>query len=145
MKFVLASRNAVTITEMNILTTPTPTTSETVTIAVTEIMGHNLCIANVDGQKVCEAIAGALRSGKRVIVSFKDGEDITSAFLADAIGHLYALFPEDFLEANLRAIDMEPDDAADLLDTIEDVKEYLQDPKAWEAAARATFGDDYYE
>ena len=130
---------------MNILTTPTPRTSDTVTIAVTKVVGHNLCIASQDGEKVCEAIAAALRSGKKVIVSFKDGEDITSAFLADAIGHLYALFPEEFLAENLMAIDLEPDDAADLVDTIEDVKEYLSDPKVWKAAARATFGDDYYE
>ena len=130
---------------MNIFKTPTPTTSDTVTIAVTEVIGHNLCIASQDGEKVCEAIAAALRSGKKVIVSFKDGEDITSAFLADAIGHLYALFPEEFLAENLMAIDLEPDDAADLVDTIEDVKEYLSDPEAWKAAARATFGEDYYE
>ncbi len=128
---------------MNILTTPTPTTSGTVTISVTEIMGHNLCIASEDGQKVCEAIAGALRSGKKVIVSFKDGEDITSAFLADAIGHLYGLFPEDFLEANLRAIDMEPDDAADLTYTVRWVKKYLKDPERFIAAARDAFGEDY--
>ena len=130
---------------MNILATPSPTTSATVTIAVTEVIGHNLCIASQDGEKVCEAIAAALRSGKKAIVSFKDGEDITPAFLADAIGHLYALFPEEFLEENLRAIDLEPEDAEDLVDTIEDVKEYLSDPEAWKAAARATFGEDYYE
>ncbi|NER36169.1 MAG: STAS-like domain-containing protein [Oscillatoria sp. SIO1A7] len=137
---------------MNILATPSPTTSATVTIAVTEVIGHNLCIASQDGEYALRS-RSALRSGKKAIVSFKDGEDITPAFLADAIllrrrfanGHLYALFPEEFLEENLRAIDLEPEDAEELVDTIEDVKEYLSDPEAWKAAARATFGENYYE
>ncbi len=62
-----------------------PQTESEVTIAVTEVIGDTVCIASLDGQKVFERIAAALKEGKKVTVSFKDAEDITPAFLADAV------------------------------------------------------------
>lgn len=130
---------------MNFLTSLPPQTDNTVTINVTEVIGDTLCIASEDGQKVYAQIAAALQEGKQVIVSFKNGEDITSAFLADAIGHLYAEFPEEKIESLVNVTDMEPDDAADLQYTIEDIKNYLEDPERWEAAAREAFGDFFFD
>ena len=100
---------------MNILTAPPATNnSETVTIRIAEVIGDNLFIACEDGEKVRDRIAETLQSGKKAIVSFKDGQDVTSAFLADAIARLYATFPEELLESSVSIVDIEPLDAADL-------------------------------
>ncbi|MBC6481729.1 MAG: STAS-like domain-containing protein [Hormoscilla sp. GM7CHS1pb] len=130
---------------MNILAAPQTQTENAVRIVVTEAIGDNLSISCVDGQKVYDQIAAAFHAGKNAIVSFKDAEDITSAFLAEAIGHLYAEFPEEQIESSLRVVDMEEIDADDLKYTIEEVKDYLKDPERWKAAARETFGEYYDE
>ncbi|HEY9848178.1 MAG TPA: STAS-like domain-containing protein [Leptolyngbyaceae cyanobacterium] len=116
-----------------------------VKIVVAEVIGDNLCIASEDGRKVYEKIANAFKEGKKAIVSFQDAEDVTSAFLAEAIGHLYAEFPEQQIASCLNVVDIEPDDAADLEDTIFWVKKYLEDPEKWEAAAREAFGEYYFD
>lgn len=128
---------------MNFLTSLPLTAEDTIEIVVTEVIGHNLCIASEDGEKVCDRIAAAFNSGKKVMLSFRDAQEVTSAFLADAIGHLYAVFPEEKIEENLSVVDIEPRDAADLKSTIHWVKEYLKDPQRFKAAAQEAFGDDY--
>ncbi|MFB2974511.1 STAS-like domain-containing protein [Aerosakkonema sp. BLCC-F183] len=142
-KIIVEVNQAILI--MNYLTSDHPQTENTFKIVVTEVIGDNLCIASEDGQKVYDRIAAAFKEGKKVIVSFQDAEDITSAFLADAIGNLYGEFPEEQIESSLSVIDMQPDDAADLECTIESVKEYLKDPERWKAAAREAFGDYYFD
>ncbi len=126
-----------------------------VKIVVAEVIGDNLCIASEDGRKVYEKIANAFKEGKKAIVSFQDAEDVTSIkspkiiqvspFLAEAIGHLYAEFPEQQIASCLNVVDIEPDDAADLEDTIFWVKKYLEDPEKWEAAAKEAFGEYYFD
>ena len=82
---------------MTSLMTSNPPVENAVTLFITDIIGDNLCIGSEEGQRVCEAISVAFRDGKKVILSFKDGEDVTTAFLAEAIAHLYAIFPEEHL------------------------------------------------
>lgn len=130
---------------MNVLTSIPAVTPDTETIYATEVMGHNLCIAVEDAEKVRDRIIAALSEGKKVIVSFKDGIDFTSAYLGEAIGRLYSIFPEKLVEESVSVIDMEPVEAEHLLDTIEEVKEYLKNPERWDAAALATFGEDYFD
>ncbi|OCQ93327.1 hypothetical protein BCD67_03540 [Oscillatoriales cyanobacterium USR001] len=128
---------------MSFLTSLPPTAEDTMAIVVTEVIGHNLCIASEDGEKVCDRITAAFNSGKKVMLSFRDTQEVTSAFLADAIGHLYALFPDEQIEENLTVVDIEPRDAADLKSTIHWVKEYLKDPQRFKSAAQEAFGEDY--
>ncbi len=111
-------------------------------LSVTDIIGHNLLIASQDGRKVYEKIAAAFKEGRPVILSFKDGEDLTGAFLSDAIGHLYAKFPEVKVESSLSIVDFNPDDAEYLEDVIYWVKDSLKDPKGLKEAARQAFGED---
>ena len=128
---------------MNSLTSSHPQTENAVMIIVTEVLGDTLCIASEDGQKVYEQIAAAFKEGKNVIVSFQNGEDITSAFLSEAIAQLYATFPQKQIEASLRVVDIEPDDEANLGYVIRDMKEDLKDPQRFREAAREAFGEDY--
>ena len=130
---------------MNVLTSIPVVTPDTETIYATEVMGHNLCIAVEDAEKVRDRIAAVLKEGKKVIVSFKDGEDFTSAYLAEAIGRLYSFFPEELVEESVSVTDIEPVEREHLEYTLEEVKEYLKDPERWDAAALATFGEDYFD
>lgn len=130
---------------MSLLTSCECQSGNKVKIVVAEVIGDTLCIASEDGRKVYDKIANAFKEGKKVIVSFQDAEDITSAFLAAAIGHLYAEFPEQQIASCLNVVDIKPDDAADLEDTIYWVKKYLEDPEKWEAAAREAFGEYYFD
>lgn len=130
---------------MNFLTVPPTNCENTVTIVVTEVIGDNLCIACEDAEKVYEKIAAAFREGKKAIVSFKNCEDITSAFLADAIGQLYHNFSEQKILSSLNIIDMQPIDQADLEATIYWTKQYLKDPKRYMIAIRESFGENFYE
>ena len=111
---------------------------------VAEAIGDTICIASEDGQKVYDRIAAAFHAGKKAIGSFKDAEDITSAFLAEAIAQLYHVFPEEQVASSLKVVDRSEIDAIDLEDAIYWVKEYIKDPQRFEAAAREAFGG-YYE
>ncbi|MBC6475592.1 MAG: STAS-like domain-containing protein [Hormoscilla sp. GM102CHS1] len=130
---------------MNILTAPQTKTENAVEIVVTEEIGDTICIASEDGQKVYDRIAAAFQVGKKVIVSFKDAEDITTAFLAEAIAQLYHVFPEEQVESSLRVVDMEEIDAIDLEDAIYWTKEYIKDPERYIAAAKEAFGDYFFD
>ncbi|MBD2776319.1 STAS-like domain-containing protein [Iningainema tapete] len=128
---------------MNSLTSTPNQTENTVTIVVTDVIGDTLCIACEDGQKVYEQVAVALRKGKSVVLSFKNGEDLTPAFLNLAIGQLYHWFPEEQIEASLRVIDIQPDDADMMEDVIRDTKKYLEDPQRFTYATLEVLGADY--
>ncbi|AKG24231.1 STAS-like domain-containing protein [Calothrix sp. 336/3] len=120
-----------------------PLTAKTTTIFVTEVTGDNLCIMCECGKKLYEHIAIAFNAGDNVILSFKDAEDLTSAFLAEAFYQLYAHFPAETIETSLQIVDIHPDDAMDINYVIRDVKEYLQNPLLFQNAICAVMGDDY--
>jgi len=126
---------------MNILTAPHTQTENAVTLVVTEAIGDTICIASEDGRKVYDRIAAAFQAGKNAIVSFKDAEDITTTLVAEAIGQLYHVFPEEQVESSLRVVDIEEIDAIDLEDAIYWTKEYIKYSERYIAAAKEAFGD----
>ena len=125
------------------LATTKTTVENAIKIMVVEIVGDNLCIASGDGQKVYEEIAVALRKGKNVILSFKNAEDITPAFLSRAIAQLYLTLPEEQIESCLSIVELEPEDEEFLEYVIRDAKEYLENPQRFAYATLETLGADY--
>ena len=115
----------------------------TVTIFVTEVIEDKLCIMCKYGKKLYEHIAAAFKSGKHVILSFKDAEDITPAFLSETFSSLYANFLPEKIESSLSIIDISPEDAADLESVIKDVQEYLENPQRFTNAIKQSLGKDY--
>ena len=116
--------------------------TDELTIRVYEIVGTPLCVASDDGQKVHDQIAGALRNGRRVIISFHNVESLTSAFLNAAIGQLYGSFKEENIREQVCVEDMESDDLALLKRVVETAKEYFRDPKRFKDATSEVLGDD---
>jgi phage-related protein len=119
-----------------------PQVETPVTISVTEVIGDTLCIESADGQKVFERIAAALKEGKKVILSFKNAEDLTWPFLSDAIGQLYAHFPEGQIKYSLSFADISPEDLEFIEDVVYWKKEYLNNPDRFQEATREFLGDD---
>ena len=116
--------------------------SDPITLYIYEIVGSSLCISSEDGQKVFEQIATALRDGQKILLSFRNVESLTSAFLNAAIGQLYGQFPEEQIRDNLSVGDIERDDLALLKRVIDTAKVYFQTPDAFEAARQEVLGDD---
>lgn len=114
--------------------------SQTITLSVFEIVGSPLCVASDDGQKVYERIAGALKEGRSVVVSFLNVTSLTSAFLNAAIGQLYDSFKEDEIRAKLKVQDMQPDDLALLKRVVDTAKAYFKDPKRFKEATKEMLG-----
>ena len=115
----------------------------TVTIFVTEVIEDKFCIVCHYGHKLYEHIAVAFNNGKNVILSFKDAEDITPAFLSETFGSLYANFSQQQIDSSLSIIDIEPEDAKDLKSVIAEVKEYLENPQRFKNAIEESLGKDY--
>ncbi|MHB8119048.1 MAG: STAS-like domain-containing protein [Methanothrix sp.] len=111
-------------------------------IRLTEIVGSDLCIASEDGQKVHDAIKKALQEEKDVRISFKNVDDLTSAFLNSAIGQLYSEFSEDELKASLAVSDASPEDLLLLKRVIQRAKEFFMDKERFEVATRELLGED---
>jgi STAS-like domain of unknown function (DUF4325) len=118
-------------------------TGNLVTIYVTEVIGDKFCIMCGSGKLLYEHIARAFYEGKKVVISFRDCEDITSAFLAELFSQLYGNFPAAQIEDSLCVVDMEPEDAEDLKYIIQDVKEFLNYPQRFRNAIVSVLGEDY--
>ena len=120
---------------MSSLATDTKT-ENTVKMVVTEIIGSHLCITIANAQKVNQKIAAAFKEGKKVILSFKDAEDLTWGFLSDSIGQLYLDFPEEKIKDALSFVDITDDDREFIEDVIYWKKEFFKDPERYKEAAR---------
>ncbi|NJL09305.1 MAG: STAS-like domain-containing protein [Calothrix sp. SM1_7_51] len=128
---------------MSSLTSSLSQIDNLVTIFVTEVIGDNLCIMCGSGKRLYQNIAVAFDEGKKVTLSFRDCEDITSAFLAELFSQLYENFYAEQIETCLTVVDLEPDDAEDLQYIIKDVKELLQYPQRFRNAIVSVMGEDY--
>jgi hypothetical protein len=116
--------------------------SDELILSVYEVVGSPLCVASGDGQKVFERAAGAMKGGKRVVLTFKNVTSMTSAFLNAAIGQLYGVFKEEDIRALLKVQDMEKEDLALLKRVVDAAKEYFKDPKRLASAVKSALGDD---
>jgi STAS-like domain of unknown function (DUF4325) len=130
------------VSKMNRFISSPTYNDNTILICVTDVLGDNYCVVCEDGKRVYEHVAKALKAGKKVCLSFQGGEDITSAFLAEAFSRLYTNFSEEQIETNLSLTGINSDDAADIECVIEDVKDYLKNPQRFKDAIAAVMGED---
>ena len=115
--------------------------STPITVNVFEIVGTPLCVASTDGQKVYEEIKRAFNDGKRVELSFRNVDSLTSAFLNAAIGQLYKEHTPEQIRENLKVVDAEQDDLALLKRVVDTAKEYFKNPRVFKQAGRDVFGE----
>ena len=79
-------------------------------VSVKEIVGHKICVASADGDRVFKVIDAFISGGKGVELSFKNVEILTSAFLNSAIGSLYWKYSKKRIDAFLKIVDTDSAD-----------------------------------
>ena len=112
---------------------------------ISSIVGGGLCVAASDGQKVFAEIEDAIRSGKKVCLSFQGVEDLTSAFLNCAVGQLYGKYSEQEIRAKLSINEnsVAPEDLRLLKRLTDRAKDFFKNPDRFKVAAKNALGDDY--
>jgi len=111
-------------------------------INIVSIIKNNVCVAPEDGEKVFEVISKALQEGKKVEISFKGIEDLTSLFLNIAIGKLYGKFKDEVLRENLSVVDASFQDLDTLKRSVERAKEFQKNPERFRSATEEILGED---
>ncbi|MGC9327331.1 MAG: STAS-like domain-containing protein [Candidatus Hinthialibacter sp.] len=110
--------------------------TDVIQINVYEIVGSEFCVASDDGQKVYDQISKILQNHKKVILSFRHVQSLTSAFLNSAIGQLYGRFSEDEIKKNLSVKDMDNDDLYLLKRVVDTAKDFFKDPQKFKDAVQ---------
>lgn len=105
------------------------------TISVFEAVGGGLCVASGDGEKVykrlSKALTKALEDGHQVVISFRNVELLTSAFLNSAIGQLYGQYSEADIRRALQVKDLQEEDIRLLKRVVENAKFYYENPQRY--------------
>ena len=115
---------------------------DSISLSVFEIVGSPLCVASDDGQMVFDRIFAAIKENRDTVVSFRNVNSLTSAFLNAAIGQLYGSLSEEKIREKLRVADMDADDMALLKRVVDTSKNYFQNPLVHKAAMEEMLGGD---
>ena len=102
---------------------------EEVTIRVYNVIGGSLCSDPDDGEKVYALVEKVLKENKKVVLSFKNIELVTTAFLNVAVGQLYRNYDKTFIEAHLSTTELDEIDTARLQDVKDTAKLFYEDPE----------------
>jgi hypothetical protein len=115
----------------------------TICIRAAELANNRLCVSDETGILLHQAIVDALHNGKRVLVSFKNITEISSAFFESAFGRLYLIgFTEEEIKRRVIISDLSEDDRFILDMVIDRVRDFLKDPVRFETIMNEVLGED---
>lgn len=114
---------------MNFLTSAPPKNTDTVTIAIYDVLVDSGSLAEYQGHKIYLQIVEAFEQGKSVILSFKHMAPLTWSFVTASLGHLSASFTEEQIETQLSLVDIPPEEVAFIQKVIQTRKEYRENPE----------------
>lgn len=98
-------------------------------LSIYQTVGSGICVATEDGDKVFTKLKSLLEAGKKVEVSFKNVETLTTAFLNAAIGQLYGGdFQPSVLVEGIKYSDITGSDTKLVDLVVENAKLYFQNP-----------------
>ena len=104
-----------------------PISNAPVRISIEEATCQTIWVSSDDGQAVFEAVAGQLRAGHLVSLSFAGRAQVITAFLNVAIGQLYSgSIPWNELDARLSFEDLGDGDREKIDMVILNAKRYFQ-------------------
>lgn len=110
-------------------------------INVFNIVGNAICVEADDGEKVYRQLSAALKTDKKVVLSFQNVEMLTSAFLNTAFGQLYRDFSENKIKESLSVIQLEEADRLLLKRVIDTAKLFYKYPERLEESINKIMGD----
>ena len=111
-------------------------------INVFNIVGYSDCTLPEDGDKVYKGLEKALNENKKVLISFKNVDKLTSAFLNNAIGKLYGKFDEDKIKTSLSLENMSNSGKILLKRVVSTAKSYFKNPDKMRESVREILGED---
>ncbi|NEP41509.1 MAG: STAS-like domain-containing protein [Okeania sp. SIO2H7] len=114
---------------MNVLTSYPAKSNEAIAINIYDILGIRASLAEHHGKKISELIAEALNSDKKVILSFKNLEELNWSFVKGAIAKLYESFPEEKIESSISLVDIPPEEVEFIEEVVETKKEFMKNPE----------------
>lgn len=100
------------------------------TISIVNTIGDVYGVEAEDGQKVFDLIVKAFEENKRVTLSFRNIEMLTTAFLNTAVGQLYKDLSEEDIRERLSVSDISDSGKIALKRVVETAKLYYKDPEA---------------
>lgn len=80
------------------------------------------------GDSICKMIVSGFEAGEHVTLDFEGMKTILSTFLNTAIGKLYQNYTSEFLNANLRLVNICPEDKFILSRVIARAKDFYSNP-----------------
>ena len=111
-------------------------------INIFSIVGQKDCTLPEDGDKVFSSIQRVLKENKKVLISFKNVEKLTTAFLNNAIGKLYGEFEEDKLKQSLSVEDISDSGKVRLKRVVTNAKNYFKNPDKMKESIKEILGED---
>ena len=114
---------------MNVLTSYPAKSNEAIAINIYDILGYAGPLAEHHGKKISELIAEGLNSDKKVILSFKNLEELNWSFVKGAIAKLYESFPEEKIESSISLVDIPPEEVEFIEEVVETKKEFMKNPE----------------
>lgn len=103
---------------------------EKLKISIYNIVGDGICMEPSEGHKIFEIIDKGISADRKVILSFKNVTQLTTAFLNKAIGQLYKKYDEPEIKAHIRIEDITQSGAISLKKVVEIAKAQYNDPEA---------------
>lgn len=97
-----------------------------IVLNIINIVGDSFCVEVEDGQRVFEVVKKAIDENRKVKISFKNVEILTSAFLNMAIGQLYGNYDEDIIRGKLSVIEINQEDKNLLKRVVDTAKIYYK-------------------
>lgn len=115
----------------------------TICISAMELANNRLCVSDETGLLFYHALVDALHNEKRILVSFKNITEISSAFFESAFGRLYMSgFTEEEIKRKIIVRDLSEDDRFILDRVIERVGDFLKNPARFETVMNEVLGED---
>ncbi len=110
-------------------------------IDVYNIVSSPYCVESEDGERIFQAIEKALGKGRDIVVSFKNVEIITTAFLNPAIGKLLECHTKEEVLAKMSFVDIIESDKLKINRVIETAELYYKDPDRMQRTVDSIYED----
>lgn len=110
-------------------------------IDIFNLIGGALCIEADDGQIIYENIQKALSNGANIIISFRNIEMVTTAFLNTAIGQLYRDHSKDEISSRISFEDISDDMKVKIKRVNQTAKLFYEDPERLQKTIEEVMGE----
>jgi len=115
---------------------------KSVRLEIVNIIGNTICADVDDAEKVYQSIKKTIEENKKVVLSFKNVEIITSAFLNQAIGQLLKDYTRDELKEMIIFENIKKEDSLLLRRVIDSAELYYKHPDAFKKSIKEILDED---